>query len=143
MMTVFLRKEKVLFLCNHNAARSQMAEGLLRYLYGEYFDVRSAGNNPSTLSPYAVQVMSEIGVDISKHRSKSVKEFDGWEYDYVVTVCGSGEVCPVFLGGKQCNHVPFEDPESVKDSEENKIMAFRRVRDALRIWIEKTYHRES
>jgi arsenate reductase (thioredoxin) len=139
-MIVPLRKEKVLFLCNHNAARSQMAEGLLKSLYGKYYYVYSAGNNPSRLSPYAVKVMAEVGVDISKYQSKSLKEFEEIEFDYVVTVCGgSEEACPVFLGGKQYLHKPFDDPASVNGNEDDKIIAFRRIRDELKIWIEKTF----
>ena len=139
-MNVQIKKEKVLFLCNNNATRSQMAEGLLEYLYGDYYDVKSAGNDPSTLNLYAVQAMAEIGVDISKHRSKSLKEFEGIEFDYVVTVCdGKGEGCPVFLGGKKYLHEPFEDPASVNGSEDDKILVFRRIRDELKIWIDKTF----
>ncbi len=138
-MTVPIIKEKVLFICNRNAARSQMAEGLLKSLYGEYYDVKSAGNDPSTLSPYAVQIMAEIGVDISKYRSKSLKEFEGVEFDYIVTVCGVGEACPVFLGGKKYLHEPFEDPASINGTEYNKIIAFRRIRDELKVWIEKIF----
>ena len=139
-MAVPIKKEKVLFLCNHNSVRSQMAEGLLKSLYDEYYDVKSAGNDPSELNPYAVQVMVEIGVDISKHRSKSLKEFEGIEFDYVVTVCGgTGEGCPVFLGGKKYLHEPFEDPASVKGHEDDKIIAFRIIRDELKVWIENTF----
>jgi arsenate reductase len=133
-------KEKVLFLCNHNAARSQMAEGLLKSLYGEYYDVKSAGNEPNTLSPYAVKVMAEVGVDISKHRSKSLKEFEKIEFDYIITLCGGvGEVCPVFLGGKKYLHEPFEDPTSVKGDENDKLVAFRIIRDELKEYIEKIF----
>jgi arsenate reductase len=139
-MKVPFKKEKVLFLCNHNSSRSQMAEGLLKSLYGEFYDVNSAGNEPNTLNPYAVQVMAEVGVDISKYRSKSLKEFEGIEFDYIVTVCGrSGEVCPVFLGGKQYLHEPFEDPASVKGNDDDIIIIFRRIRDELKVWIEKTF----
>ena len=139
-MTLPLKKEKVLFLCNHNSSRSQMAEGLLKSLYGEYYDVKSAGKEPSKLNPYAIQVMSEVGVDISKYRSKSLKEFEGIEFDYVVTVCGGSiESCPVFLGGKQYLHETFEDPSSVKGNENDKIIVFRRIRDELEVWIEKTF----
>jgi len=139
-MTDPLKKDKVLFLCNHNAARSQMAEGLLKSLYGDYYDVKSAGNDPSELNPYAVQVMVEVGIDISQHRSKSLIEFEGIEFDYVVTVCGgTGESCPVFLGGKKYLHEPFEDPASVKGHEDDKIIAFRIIRDELKVWIENTF----
>jgi arsenate reductase len=139
-MKVKITKENVLFLCNHNSARSQMAEGLLKSLYGKYYDVKSAGNNPSTLNPYAVEVMAEIGVDISKHRSNSLKAFEGLKFDYIVTVCdGNGEGCPVFLGGKKYLHKTFEDPSSVKGNDEDKIQVFRSIRDELKTWIEKTF----
>lgn len=134
------KKEKVLFLCNRNAARSQMAEGLLRSAYGEFYDVHSAGNRPSTLSPYAVAVMREIGVDISKQRSKSLKEFEGSKFDRVVTVCGGeGESCPVFPGGKNYIHRAFEDPGAFEGSEEEKTEFFRKLRDEMRVWIESSF----
>jgi arsenate reductase len=139
-MTIQKLKEKVLIICNHNSARSQIAEGLLKSLYGEYYDVYSAGSDPTTVNPYAIKVLAEIGVDISKNRSKSLKEFDGLEFDYVVTVCGgSGEACPVFLGGKIYLHEPFEDPASVKGNEEDIIIIFRRIRDEIKVWIEKNF----
>jgi arsenate reductase (thioredoxin) len=86
-MTQQIVKKKVLFICEHNSARSQMAEGLLKSLYGEIYEVYSAGSNPSNISPYAVKVMAEIGIDISDYRSKSLKEFEGVTFDYVATVC--------------------------------------------------------
>jgi len=134
------KKEKVLFLCNRNAARSQMAEGLLRSTYGEFYDVHSAGNRSSTLSPYAVTVMGEIGVDISKQRSKSLKEFEGSKFDYVVTVCGGeGESCPVFPGGENYIHKAFDDPGTFEGTEEDKTEFFRKVRDEMRVWIESSF----
>jgi len=80
-----------------------------------------------------------MSVDISKHRSKSLKEFDGVEFDYVVTICGGGKACPVFYGGKNYLHEPFEDPASVKGSKDDKIIAFRIIRDELKVWIENTF----
>lgn len=134
------KKKRVLFLCNHNAARSQIAEGLLKSLYGEYYDVESAGNDPSHLSMYATRVMADIGVDISHQRSKSMEEFEGVEFEYIVTLCGgSGEVCPVFLGGKNHIYKSFKDPKSLKGSEEDKLLVFREVRDELKVWIEETF----
>jgi arsenate reductase (thioredoxin) len=133
-------KEKVLFICNHNSARSQMAEGLLKSLYGEFYDVYSAGSNPSNLSPYAVKVMAEIGIDIFDYGSKSLKEFEGVTFDYVVTVCsGEGEICPFFPGGKNYLHKSFEDPAAFTGTENNKINAFRRIRDKIRDWIKETF----
>jgi arsenate reductase (thioredoxin) len=135
-------KEKVLFLCNQNSARSQMAEGLLKSVYGENFEVYSAGSNPSTVNPYAVKVLEEVGVDISDNRSKSLKEFEDFEFDYVVTVCGGeGEVCPFFLGGKTYLHESFDDPAAVDGSDHEKINAFRRIRDEITEWIKVTFYR--
>ena len=81
-------RERVLIICNHNSSRSQIAEALLKSLYGEYYDVYSAGSNPTTVNPYAIKVLLEIGVDISENQFKDLKEFEGLEFDYVVTVCG-------------------------------------------------------
>jgi len=95
-------RKKVLFLCTHNSARSQMAEGLLNALYGDRCIAYSAGTEPSNLNPYAVEVMSEIGIDISHHHSKSVEEFRNGDFDYVVTVCDSAkETCPIFFRWKE------------------------------------------
>ena len=100
-MTTQKLKDKVLIICNNNSVRSQIAEGLLKSLYGEYYDVYSAGSDPTTVNPYAIKVLEEIGVDISKNRSKSLKEFDGLEFDYIVTVCGGeSQVMSIFLWRK-------------------------------------------
>ncbi len=89
-------------MCIHNAARSQMAEGLFRDLYGDIFDVYSAGSEPQAVDPLAITCMEDLGIDISHHRSKSLKEFEGQEFDYVVTVCGNPyNACPFFVGGKK------------------------------------------
>jgi len=104
-------KKSVLFLCTGNSARSQMAEGLLRHLADDRFEVFSAGTKPVGLNPNAVKAMSEVGIDISGHRSKSVDEFVGQQFDYVITVCDNAkEACPIFPGpGKRVHH-SFEDP---------------------------------
>ena len=142
-MTTENLKEKVLIICNHNSARSQIAEGLLKSLYGEYYDVYSAGSDPTTVNPYAIKVMAEIGVDISENRSKSLKEFEGLEFDYVVTVCGGeGQACPFFSGGKNYFHKSFEDPVEVDGTDQDKIDIFRRTRDEIQVWIEKTFKYE-
>jgi arsenate reductase (thioredoxin) len=133
-------REKVLIICNHNSARSQIAEGLLKSLYGEFYDVYSAGDNPTSVNSYAIKVLEEIGVDISENRSKSVKEFEGLDFDYVVTVCGrEGQACPVFSGGKSYINKSFEDPSEVKGNIHDKIVAFRRTRDEIKLWLEKTF----
>jgi len=104
-------KSRILFLCTGNSARSQMAEGLLRHMAGDRFEVFSAGTRPSGLNPNAVQAMAEVGIDISGHRSKHVDEFAGHQFDYVFTVCDNAkETCPFFPGGGKRLHQSFEDP---------------------------------
>ena len=142
-MTTENLKEKVLIICNHNSARSQIAEGLLKSLYGEYYDVYSAGSDPTTVNPYAIKVLVEIGVDISKNRSKSLKEFDGLEFDYVVTVCGGeGQACPFFFGGKTYLHESFEDPTEVNGTDNEKTDAFINTRNEIKDWIERNFRKD-
>ncbi|MBS7629738.1 arsenate reductase ArsC [Candidatus Bathyarchaeota archaeon] len=133
-------KEKVLFICTHNSARSQMAEGLLRSLYGDFYEVYSAGTEPTGLNPYAIRVMAEIGIDISKQRSKSVSEFLGTKFDFVVTVCDQAkERCPYFpMGGKRL-HKSFQDPTTFRGSEDEILEGFRNVRDQIKEWVDKTF----
>ena len=139
-MTIPGVKEKVLFLCNHNSARSQMAEGLLKSLYGEHYEAYSAGSNPSSVNPFAVKVMGEVGVDISRNRSKSINEFEGMKFDHIVTVCnGEGEACPFFHGGETYLHKSFEDPVAVDGNLDEKINAFRKIRDEIKDWIKETF----
>jgi len=127
-----LGKKRVLFICTHNSARSQMAEGLLRHLAGDRFDVYSAGTQPSAVNPLAVKVMAEGGIDISKHRSKSLAEFIGQAFDAVITVCDSAkESCPVFPGGTQRIHWSLPDPSAAEGGEMDRLLIFREVRNAL------------
>lgn len=113
-----------------------MAEGLLRHDAGDRFDVFSAGTRPSHLRPEAITVMRELGIDISGHRSKSVDEFAGQPFDSVVTVCDNArETCPIFPTGTPTIHHSFEDPAAIEGSEEQRLEAFRRVRDELRAWL--------
>ncbi len=129
-------KKRVLILCTGNSARSQMAEGLLRHDAGERFDVESAGTEPSFVRPEAIAVMRELGIDISGHRSKSVKEFEGQQFDYVITVCDNArESCPVFFGKAEKLHRDFVDPAALAGSEEERLELFRRVRDELRSFL--------
>jgi arsenate reductase len=131
-------KKKVLILCTGNSARSQMAEGLLRHDAGERFEVASAGTKPGHVRPEAIGVMKEIGLDISAHRSKSVDEFAGQSFDYVLTVCDNAkESCPVYPGHTNRIHHSFEDPAAVQGSEEERLAAFRRVRDQLRRYLRR------
>jgi arsenate reductase len=130
-------KKRVLILCTGNSARSQMAEGLLREIGGNKFEVESAGVAPSSVRSEAIEVMREIGIDISKHRSKSVDEFIRQQFDYVITVCDNAkESCPVFPGPTERIHQSFEDPppETVSDYE-SRLRIFRRVRDEISDWL--------
>jgi arsenate reductase len=132
--------KKVLFICTHNSARSHMAEGLVNALYAHRYRAFSAGTDPSSLNPYAVRVMQEIGIDISDHRSKSVDEFMDQDLDYMVTVCDQAkESCPFFSGGRMPMHKGFQDPASVAGTEPEKLQVFRRVRDEMRDWVERTF----
>jgi arsenate reductase len=123
---------RILVLCTGNSARSQMAEGLLRRHLGNRYEVASAGIKPGHVRSEAIEVMREVGIDISSHRSKSVDEFAGQEFTYVITVCDNAkESCPVFPGSTQRIHWSFEDPAAVQGSEEERKAAFRRVRDQI------------
>lgn len=133
-------RSRVLFICTHNAARSQMAEGYLRARYGDRFEAFSAGTDLSSVSPYAIRVMQEIGVDISHHRSKSLREFDGNEMDVVVTVCDSANAaCPFFPWVKETIHQGFHDPKALTGSEDEILAGFREIRDAITRWIDQNF----
>jgi arsenate reductase (thioredoxin) len=126
-------RKRVLILCTGNSARSQMAEGLLRHDGGARFEVESAGVEPSHVRPQAVEAMRELGIDISGHRSKSVDEFAGQEFDYVITVCdNANERCPVFPGKTTRIHWSFDDPAAAQGDEAERLAVFRRVRDEIR-----------
>lgn len=132
-------KQKVLFLCTHNSARSQMAEGLLRTLYGNHYDAYSAGLEPTNLNPYAVEVMKEIGIDLSKQYPKSINDFKEMKFDFVVTVCDNvRESCP-FFPGKKIIHKSFEDPAKFKGDIKEILEVFRRVREDIKSWILQTF----
>jgi arsenate reductase len=126
-------KKRVLILCTGNSARSQMAEGLLRHDAGDHFEVASAGVEPSRVRPEAIEAMREIGVNISEHRSKSVDEFAGQEFDYVITVCdNANERCPIFPGNTKRIHWSFDDPAAAEGDYDSRLGVFRRVRDEIR-----------
>ena len=128
---------RVLFLCTHNSARSQMAEGLLRAHGGSRFEVFSAGTEATRVRPEAIEVMREIGIDISGQSSKTLERYLDQPFDLVITVCDdAAESCPVFLGAKQRLHWSFPDPSRVDGSEAQRGAAFRTVRDAIRHRIE-------
>jgi arsenate reductase len=133
-----MKKKKVLFICTHNSARSQMAEGYLNQRYGKYFEAYSAGTEPTSVHPLAVRVMEEMEIDISGHRSKSVSEFLNHHFDLAITVCDRAkEACPFFPGAKKHIHAGFPDPAIIEGTEEEKLTAFREVRDQIISWIER------
>ena len=125
-------KWKVLILCTGNSARSQMAEGLLRHEADDRYEVFSAGTRPSHVRPEAIEVMHEVGINISGHRSKSVDELVGQQFDYIITVCDNAkENCPVFPGRNTRIHWSIEDPAAAQGSAEERKAVFRRIRDEI------------
>ena len=132
--------QSVLFVCTHNSARSQMAEGLLRHMYGDSYQASSGGTSPTRVQPHALKVMEEIGIDISGQCAKDIRSFDGKSFDYVVTLCDRARgSCPFFAGAREYVHKGFEDPAAAVGSEEKSLAAFRRVRDQIREWIEERF----
>jgi arsenate reductase len=143
-------KKKVLFLCTHNSARSQMAEGLLRSIYGNRYEAYSAGVEATIVNPYAVRVMKEIGIDISGQHSKTSQEFQDIIFDLAVTVCDRAKVaCPICSTNlevptkspraREVIHKSFEDPAAILGSEEEKLKVFRQVRDEIKDWISQAF----
>jgi arsenate reductase len=131
-------RRKVLFLCTHNSARSQMAEGLLRHLAGDRFEVHSAGTEATRVEPEAIASMTGLGVDISGQESKGLERYLGEPFDYVVTVCDDvNEACPVFPGAKNRLHWSFGDPSRATGSDEERLEVFRAVRDEIQRRIER------
>jgi arsenate reductase len=131
--------ETVLFICMHNSARSQMAEAFLNKLCGDRYEAKSAGITPTQINPYVAKAMAEIGIDLSTRHSKSILEFQGQTFNYVVTVCdASREACPFFPGEKEINK-SFPDPSEFKGTESEILEKIRKVRDEIRDWIQKTF----
>ena len=131
-------RPKVLFLCTHNSARSQMAEGLLRHLAGARFEAHSAGMEATRVKSEAVTIMDEIGVDVSDQDSKTLERYLKESFDYVITVCDeANEACPFFPGATNRLHWSFEDPSRAEGTEEERLAIFRRVRDEIREHIEQ------
>ena len=146
------QKKKVLFLCTHNSARSQMAEGLLRAMHGEEYEAYSAGIVATSVDPRAVLVMKEMGIDISGQRSKTSSEFGDTIFDLAVTVCDRArQACPIcstrlelpssLPKAREVIHRSFEDPAGAVGSEEEQLLAFRRVRDEIKDWISQKFRR--
>jgi arsenate reductase len=132
-----MTKHRVLFLCTHNSARSQTAEGLLRHLAGDRCEVYSAGTEATVVRPLAIRAMAELGIDISGQESKTLDRYVGEPFDAVITVCDqANEACPVFLGAKQRLHWTFPDPSHATGTEAEQLTVYRAVRDAIRARIQ-------
>ena len=130
-------KKTILFLCTHNSARSQIAEGLINGLFSENYEAHSAGTEPGKVNPFAEKALKELGIDISSHYSKPVDEFGGRHFDYVVTVCDNAkESCPTYLDTDELVHKSFEDPSSFEGSDVEKLERFRATRDEIKKWLE-------
>jgi arsenate reductase len=126
------QKQRVMFICTHNSARSQMAEGLLRHLAGDRYEVFSAGTESTRVNPLAIKAMAEKGIDLSHHTSDHIDKFMGMEFDYVITVCDKAkESCPYFPTNKTQWHWSFEDPSAATGTEEERLAKFREVRDQI------------
>jgi arsenate reductase len=133
-------KTRILFICTANAARSQMAEGLLRAKYGERYEVFSAGTRQAKVSARAITVMQEIGIDISHHRSKTLAEFGEASFDLAVTLCDNAHaICPIVSGAKKTIHHGFSDPHLTPGSDEEVLEGYRVVRDLIAVWIDTTF----
>jgi arsenate reductase len=131
--------KEILFICTNNSARSQMGEALVNAFLGAKYRAYSAGTTPTSINPYVVKVLSEIGIDTSKQKSKSINEFRDKQFNYVVTVCDRAkETCP-FFPGKKVIHKSFTDPSSATGTEEEILEQTRQVRDEIREWIELTF----
>ncbi len=129
---------RILFLCTHNSARSQMAEGLLRHLAGDRFDAFSAGTEATHVRPLAIRAMAELGIDISGQESKTLDRYLGEPFDAVITVCDQAhEACPVFFGATERLHWSFPDPSRATGTEDEQLAVYRAVRDAIRARIER------
>jgi arsenate reductase len=125
--------KRVLFICTRNSARSQMAEGLINHDLAGKVQAFSAGTEPTSVHPLAAAVMKEVGIDISGHRSKSLDEFVSEKFDFVITLCDhAAESCPVYFGGTQRIHMGFPNPTATSGSDEERLMAFRKVRNQIR-----------
>ena len=132
-----MMRRRVLFLCTHNSARSQMAEGFLRRLAGNRFEATSAGTQATRVHPLALRVMAEVGIDLGTHTSKTVDQLLDQPWDYVITVCDrANERCPLFPGQTTRLHWSFEDPSQATGSADQRLATFRRVRDEIRTRLE-------
>lgn len=130
-------KKRILFICTHNSARSQMAEGLLRSLAGDRFEAFSAGTEATRVQPLAIKAMSELGIDISGQQSKTLNGYLKELFDMVITVCdNAAEACPVFPGAVERRHWSFQDPSQATGNEAERLAVYRHIRDEIRTQIE-------
>jgi len=130
--------QRILFLCTHNSARSQMAEGLLRALGGDRFTAFSAGTTATGVRPLAIRALAELGIDIARQESKTLDLYLGEPFDAVITVCdAANEACPIFPGAARRLHWSFDDPSRATGTEAEQLAVYRRVRDAIRARIER------
>jgi len=126
-------KKRVLFLCTANSCRSQMAEGLINHFLGDKIAAFSAGTEATYVNPTAIEVMKEIGIDISRHQSKNLTAFDGQSFDFVITLCSSAnETCPLYIGSTKKTHIDFDDPAKATGTQDEILHEFRRVRDEIK-----------
>lgn len=126
-------KKRVLFLCTANSSRSQIAEGIVNQLWGDQLQAFSAGTQETSVNPTAIEVMKEIGIDLSNYSSKNLSVFDGQAFDYVITLCGdANETCPLYIGGTKKTHIGFDDPAKASGSKEEILREFRRVREEIK-----------
>jgi len=137
------RKKNVLFVCTHNAVRSQMAEAFLNKIYGDRYAAYSAGSDPTQIDPLVVSVMNEMDIDLSHSHAKGFDFFKDYNFDFVVTVCDRArEACPYFAGGDFRIHNSFSDPSGFEGSPDDKIKEYRKTRDEIKTWIEREFRIE-
>jgi arsenate reductase (thioredoxin) len=135
-----MTKTKILFICSHNSARSQMAEAMASNLFSDRLEASSAGSSPTAVSPYSIAVMKEMGIDISKNRAKHLNEFTGRRFDYAVTLCSDEEeFCPFFPDATEHLHHSVNAPEGAENTEKGRLDAMRSMRDDILAWIRKTF----
>jgi arsenate reductase (thioredoxin) len=135
-----MTKTKILFICSHNAARSQMAEAIANSKFGDILEASSAGSSPTRIDPYAITVMKELGIDISKNRAKHLSEFTGMRFNYAVTLCSDDEdFCPFFPDADEHLHHSVNEPVGSAKTEEGRLAAMRSMRDDILAWIRRTF----
>ena len=128
-----MKKRSVLFICTHNSARSQLAEGLVNYFFSEYWEAHSAGTEQTSVKPLAVEAMKDIGIDISRQFSKTIDYYKDEKFDLVITVCNDArENCPIYPNAQRIIHLPFKDPSNKTGNQKKKLKAFIQTRDEIK-----------